>query len=153
MQKGSLPNFSHKLLPTIKKEKRNNKGLCSVSQHIVRNAPFLRQIASCRSNDRFTKLLSAAGPEQLLCLVECSLNLLRGRLPLSRRRLNRLRPHATNIRELSRARSAVAARRTLQQGNQTGAGVPLIASLVVGTLLPFILERVEKKIFPSESTN
>lgn len=125
--------------------------------HIQRNLHFLKQLACCGKNpSRCATLLASAGPEQLLCLVECCLNLLRGRVPINRRRLEALRPHAAQIRALSRSRSAESVRKQLaaatasqshlqrqKQGGpaQTGRGIPLIP-LVVGSLLPIIIEKV-----------
>jgi len=127
----------------------NKQQLPQPSAHIRRNTPFLRKLAHCRSHKRCVQLLAGAGPEQLLCLVECCLNLLRHRqLPVKRSRLLRLRPYASQIRALSRARSARSARAHLLSPTtthhhlqQTGKGIPLIASLVVNTLLPILIDR------------
>jgi hypothetical protein len=122
-----------------------------ITAHIRRNTPFLHKFALCRSQKRCAQLLAGAGPEQLLCLVECCLNLLRHRqLPLRPCRLLRLRPYAAQIRTLSRARSASSARAHLLASNtQVGKGVPLIASLVVSTLLPLLIDKAIEAVAPS----
>ena len=57
------------------------------SKHIRRNAQFLRNLAVCRSPLKRQTLLANAGPEQLLCIVECCMNILKGRVcPVKNRR-------------------------------------------------------------------
>lgn len=138
---------------TIENCKKSRSKHC-LSVHVRRNLHFLKQLARCRKQpERCSKLLESAGPEQLLCLVECCLNLLRGRVQINRRRLEALRPHAAQIRALSRSRSAQSVRKqlttdiNLPEGKgegQTGRGIPLIP-LVVGSLLPIIIEKAVNK--------
>lgn len=112
-----------------------------ISPHIRRNVYFLKRLAKCRSAERCQHLLAQAGPEQLLCLVECCLNLLHGRLPIQKRHLQRLSAHAPVIRALSKVRSERQAQKHLLQ---TGAGVPALLPVIASALLPIILETVLK---------
>jgi hypothetical protein len=125
-----------------KKGKQQQQKQLQISAHIKRNGHFLKSIAHCRSRERCAHLLSSAGPEQLLCLVECCLNLLAGRVPIAKRKLKRLQAYASEIRALSKARTPVGVRRRLQQ---TGGGLPLIP-IVVSALLPIIIERAIESI-------
>jgi hypothetical protein len=138
--------------PTISKStsSKSNKKF-AISGHIRRNIHFLQRIAACRTirhHNRLRQILSASGPEQLLCLVECCLNLLRGRIPKPKQRLlNRLRSQAPQLRAFCKARSARTAREHLQQ---EGGGLPALIPLVISAVLPVIVEKVIDKISNSQ---
>lgn len=140
----------------VKKKQRGCRGnslndkspAIKISDYVQRNAHFLARVAHCRSAKRYQRLLSVAGPEQLLCLVECCLNLLAGRSRIRQKLFERLQPYADQIRQLSRVRSVKKARQHLQEGGgQAGRGLPLFIPLVVSTLLPLIVERAATKVF------
>lgn len=119
-----------------------------LSPHILRNVDFLRALAgSKRAKCRRNTLIERASPEQLLCLVEICLNILRARLPLNRRQRRQLLAHAHHIRQLSRVRSAQAARRLLLSSPpQTGRGIfiPIAASLLANLAVPLIEEAIHR---------
>ncbi|KAL3085774.1 hypothetical protein niasHS_009523 [Heterodera schachtii] len=85
--------------------------------------------------------------EQLLCLVESALNILRARVPIKRRHLDRLRQRASDVRTLSRVRSTRSARRLLLNAHapsatQTGRGIPPLVGLLASVLVPVLVQRV-----------
>lgn len=116
-----------------------------LSAHVRRNVHFLEKIAGCKKNPkRCAQLIAEAGAEQLLCIVECCLNLLRGRVAIRGRRLEHLRPYAAQIRAISRARCAKRAKSQLEKEQQSGRGVPLLP-LIVGSILPVIVDQIFNK--------
>ena len=109
-----------------------------VSPLIDKNVSFLQNI--CKPKNTI-HLIQRATDEQLLCLVEICLNILKGRLPLKPQHLKKLRKHAQILRRLARTRTSRSAKNLLlQQGN----GLPAIASLVARIVLPIISNLVEK---------
>lgn len=100
-----------------------------LSPVIVKNTPFLYRLAkTARANKKRLELIQQASAEQLLCIVEICLNILRSRVPLTRSQLGKLAEHAELIRKVSRARTERTARRLLL----TGKGLP--AALLVKAL-------------------
>jgi len=74
---------------------------------IEKNAGFLNNLLSCsKSKMAVNKIISNASDEQLLCLVEICLNLLKGRLPFHKNRIQNLQNQASLLRKISRSRSA-----------------------------------------------
>ena len=141
---------------------KNKNSALRISAHVKRNAHFLERVARCkRSPTKCVRILADAGPEQLLCLVECCLNLLRGRLPpLRRSQLEKLRPHASQLRSFSGVRSARSARQKLQEMSsssastlrgrhkgqqQHGAGLQALIPIVASAILPFVLEQIMER--------
>uniref|UniRef100_A0A914HMP6 AAA+ ATPase domain-containing protein n=1 Tax=Globodera rostochiensis TaxID=31243 RepID=A0A914HMP6_GLORO len=128
------------------------------SEHVKRNVRFFQQLkAAGRSQHRYRALVAGATSEQLLCLVECALNILRSRVPIQRRHLQHLRRQATNVRQLSKVRSRRAARQLLLRdpssssvtaataaeadGVQSGRGLPPLVGLLASVLLPVLIQR------------
>ncbi|KAL3115095.1 hypothetical protein niasHT_017939 [Heterodera trifolii] len=89
------------------------------------------------SHKKRRHLLSTAGCEELLTLVEICLNLLNGSFCLTRKQKQKLLPFANTIRRLARVRSEQSARKLIlqqQQPQQEG------GSLFVPLLAPILLE-------------
>lgn len=109
-----------------------------------RNRPFLQALTRCRAGHKQRALVASASSEQLLCLVECALNILRSRVPLQKRHLRRLKQQATGVREVSKSRSARQARQLLlrQPRQQSGRGLPALAGLLAQVLVPVLIDRV-----------
>ena len=110
-----------------------------LSPHIVKNSEFLTQLSKTRrANKRRLVLLQQATTEQLLCLVEICLNILKARLPLKNVQKRQLYAYADTIRRLSRVRSASSAKRIIlssQKGCGSLAGfVPILANLIMPIL-------------------
>lgn len=108
---------------------------------------FLDRMArNRRSARKIHAEVGTASSEQLLCLVEICLNILRKRVPLKGRLLRRLRAHAEQIRALSRARSANRVLRILHQQQQHGRGIPAVAGLVASVVLPWLSTYINKSM-------
>ncbi|KAL3093850.1 hypothetical protein niasHS_004220 [Heterodera schachtii] len=119
-----------------------------LSEHVRRNIDFFKQLKAARgSPPRCQALVAGASSEQLLCLVESALNILRARVPIQRRHLDRLRQRASDVRTLSRVRSIRSARRLLLNAHapstaQTGRGIPPLVGLLASVLVPVLVQRV-----------
>ncbi len=113
---------------------------------VVRNADFLRQLARCRSYKSTRHLIDQASIDQLLCIVEICLNLVKDRLVLPRRLSRRLQPHVDTINQLARRRSAQSTRRLiLSTQPQVGRGVPaLVASVLVPLVADWVIEKFKE---------
>ncbi|KAL3068316.1 hypothetical protein niasHS_016596 [Heterodera schachtii] len=119
-----------------------------LSEHVRRHIDFFQQLKAARgSPPRCQALVAGASSEQLLCLVESALNILRARVPIQRRHLDRLRQRASDVRTLSRVRSTRSARRLLLNAHapsatQTGRGIPPLVGLLASVLVPVLVQRV-----------
>jgi hypothetical protein len=113
---------------------------------ITKSIKFLKKLANSQKNsNKIRDLVGKATNEELLSLVEISLNLLQSRIPLvARTKLKRLANQADLIRRLSRSRTASSARHLLAN-QQSGRGIPQIAGLLASTFLPIIIEKLMKK--------
>ncbi|KAL3092068.1 hypothetical protein niasHS_004231 [Heterodera schachtii] len=88
---------------------------------LARNESFLETLCNAKkAND----LIRVATDEQLLCLVEICLNILKGRVPLRPRHLKKLQAHALVLRRLARTRCSRSAKKVLLQH---GDGLPAIS--------------------------
>jgi len=113
---------------------------------IEKNANFLNNLLTCsRSKNAVNKIISNASDEQLLCLVEICLNLLKGRLPFHKNRIQNLQNQASLLRKISRSRSASSAKRLLLCDKiQNGRGFPPVAGLLASLIVPLIAENFVK---------
>ncbi|KAL3075379.1 hypothetical protein niasHT_006563 [Heterodera trifolii] len=104
---------------------------------LARNESFLETLCNAKkAND----LIRDATDEQLLCLVEICLNILKGRVPLRTRHLNKLKAHAQVLRRLARTRCSRSAKKVLLQH---GDGLPAIVGLIASIALPLIADVIE----------
>lgn len=118
--------------------------MLNIGERPLRNLDFIRALAGCKSKKSTQQLLHSAGADQLLCLVEICLNLVKDRYILSRRARNRLCKHSEHINALARKRSDRTTRSwCLANAPQRGRGVPAI---VASVLAPLIAKLVLKKI-------
>ena len=128
----------------------------NISDYVMENADWIRQIAAarqhlqrgqgclkkgtvrdtikCNRNNKllisshYRALISEANADQLLELVECCFNILNGKVPLNAKDRQYLAKYARHARALSRVRTANSARRALlQQKPQHGRGFPVAA--------------------------
>ncbi|KAL3087172.1 hypothetical protein niasHS_005411 [Heterodera schachtii] len=94
----------------------------TVGQRVLDNYEYLKVLGRTTSHKKRRHLLSSAGCEELLTLVEICLNLLNGSFCLTRKQKQKLLPFANTIRRLARVRSEQSARKLiLQQPQQEGA--------------------------------
>ncbi|KAL3109437.1 hypothetical protein niasHT_015282 [Heterodera trifolii] len=92
-----------------------------VGQRVLDNYEYLKSLGRTTSHKKRRHLLSSAGCEELLTLVEICLNLLNGSFCLTRKQKQKLLPFANTIRRLARVRSEQSARKLiLQQPQQEG---------------------------------
>ncbi|KAL3117847.1 hypothetical protein niasHT_001438 [Heterodera trifolii] len=102
---------------------------------VLDNYEYLKSLGKTTSHKKRRHLLSTAGCEELLTLVEICLNLLNGSFCLTRKQKQKLLPFANTIRRLARVRSEQSARKLiLQQPQQEG------GSLFAPLLAPILLE-------------
>lgn len=104
------------------------------------NEKFLRQIVQSKKSGQH-ELVKCATDEQILCLVEICLNILKGRVPLRKSHLKKLRQQAHSLRKLARTRSSRSAKHVLLQQGQ---GVPAIAGLLTSIIVPLITNAINK---------
>jgi len=112
-----------------------------VSDQVLQNVDFLRRVASTRSERKRRRYLADANADQLLAIVECCFNVLRARVPLTRRQRARLAEHAHYIRSVSRVRTETGARKVIQGGD----------GIAIATLLIPVLAEAARAIFSSSA--
>ena len=89
---------------------------------IKRQASFLRAVLREADANKRKQLLQLANADQINTVSELVLNVLKGHAPRSRYTIERLRPHANVLRQLSKPGSSIKRRRQLTM-DQTGAGL------------------------------
>lgn len=102
----------------------------AVGPRIIRNIPFLKRLGRCTSVRKRIRLVHNASEDELLSLVEISLNILKGNFSLTQRQMNKLLAYVDEVRKLSRSRSPRKAREIVQKG-----GNMFLASLIAPVLL------------------
>ncbi|KAL3112588.1 hypothetical protein niasHT_018599 [Heterodera trifolii] len=79
----------------------------TVGQRVLDNYEYLKSLGRTTSHKKRRHLLSTAGCEELLTLVEICLNLLNGSFCLTRKQKQKLLPFANTIRRLARRRRVI----------------------------------------------
>lgn len=90
-----------------------------VGDIVERNRGFLKLLASTASSRRRAKLIADATSEELLAVVEISVNILKYRFRPRANHMKKLAISADYIRKLARARTPNSARNLLRKGNQS----------------------------------
>lgn len=118
--------------------------LSKFSPLICQNKNFFDKLKQfSRSRRKVKEVLQQATDAELLCLVECCLNILKGRLPLTNRQLSIMKKQSQILRKLARSRSASTARTLLLKGvGQKGDGLPLVPAILASVVLPLITETI-----------
>ena len=114
-----------------------------VSPLVHSKLDFLKKISKTLSSKKQKVIIQSADTEELLALVEISLNILRNRVPLRKSHFKKLASQADQIRRLSRARTPSTARRILLENSsrlQNGRGIPAFAPILAGILIPIITD-------------
>ena len=91
-------------------------------ERLKRQAPFLRAVLREADANKRKQLLHQANADQINSMTELVLNVLKGTAPRSRYTIERLRPHAEALRQMSKPRSSIKQRRQVMI-DQTGAGL------------------------------
>ena len=90
---------------------------------IHRQAPFLRSVLRQADANKRKQLLQLANADQINTISELVLNVIKGAVPSrSRYTLDRLRPHAEPLRQMSKRGSSIKRRRQIMI-DQTGSGL------------------------------
>lgn len=89
---------------------------------LERQAPFLQAVLREADANKRKQLLQLANADQINTVSELVLNVLKGHAPRSRYTIDRLRPHAQVLRQMSKPRSSIKRRREVMI-HQTGAGL------------------------------
>ncbi|KAL3068191.1 hypothetical protein niasHS_016437 [Heterodera schachtii] len=113
----------------------------TVGQRVLDNYEYLKSLGRTTSHKKRRHLLSTAGCEELLSLVEICLNLLNGSFCLTRKQKQKLLPFANTIRRLARVRSEQSARKLILQQQPQQEGGSLFAPL----LAPILLEAAPRE--------
>ncbi|KAL3119383.1 hypothetical protein niasHT_003991 [Heterodera trifolii] len=111
---------------------------------LARNESFLETLCNAK---KVNHLIRDATDEQLLCLVEICLNILKGRVPLRTQHLNKLKAHALVLRRLARTRCSRSAKKVLLQH---GDGLPAIMGLIASIALPLIADHTKRYLLVPE---
>ena len=115
------------------------------SKLIKQNCNFLKNVQKHgRNRSTVHQLMSGATDRQLLCFVEICFNILKGRVPLSKRQLYRLQRQAHLLRKLSRIRTVCSARHLLTKP-QHGRGIPAVAGVLASILVPMLSDAIFSK--------
>src|SRR5437763_32086 len=93
------------------------------------NREFLEKLSKSRSLQKRNKMLADASAEEILTLLEITINMLKFRIKLTNQQKKKLAHHADYLRKLSRARSEKTTRNILQQD-----GGSVLPSLVLSFL-------------------
>ena len=111
-----------------------------ISNLVIKNFTFLKKLCRTNSNKKREELIKCASFEELLSLVEISLNVLKQKFVLTTKQKKRLLPFAEQIRKLSSRRSIEGARKTIQ----IGGGAFLV------TLLAPVVWEIAKQLIKNE---
>ena len=101
------------------------------SKRFKRNLPLLKRLKNCRSPQLRMQILRNADVDFLICLIECIVNVLQGRVSIKEGQKRRLLKHAETLRTLSKIRSRQLLRKKLVQ---SGTGISIIP-LILGPVL------------------
>ena len=86
-----------------------------MSKRMKRSLPYLQIMAACKPKLRKT-LLEHAPAEVVLAICKCSLNLLKGVIPLSPRQKRLLSRYKTHLRALANRKVSRKMKKTSQKG-------------------------------------
>lgn len=103
----------------------------TVGPNFLANFDYLKKISCTKSPKKFHKLLEDAPPEVLLCITEAALNILKNNFKLKNSQLEKLKPHAKIVREISRSRTPKKTKTLIQSGNGFPAALPLLLPILI----------------------
>jgi hypothetical protein len=120
--------------------------ISNISPLVQNNANYLANVhKNGRRRLALDALIRNASDVELLCFVEICLNVLKGRVPLRKKHVQRMRTQADLLRRLSRSKCPASARRMLltrQLNPQTGRGLPAVAGLLASVVAPMFVEKL-----------
>jgi hypothetical protein len=106
----------------------------TISQSVLDNLLFLKKITKTKSPKNRQRYLKLATTNELLSIIECAYNILKGRFNLTSRQKSRLFPQIEIVRRIGRTRSS----RGLHTILQKGGGLAVLPAL----LAPIIIEAI-----------
>jgi len=106
----------------------------SIGQSVIDNLLFLKKITKSKSLKKQSRYLKLATDSELLAIIECAYNILKGRITLTKRQKNRLIPHIEIIRQIGRSRTSKGIKKVLQRGG----GIGILPAL----LTPILIEAI-----------
>ena len=106
---------------------------------IVDNLEFLKKISKVKSIPKRNRLLKEASSEEILSILETSINILKFRVNLNARQRNRLLKYADFIRKLARQRTEKSTRKILQTGE--GAVLPALLIPIIAQVVSSLINK------------
>ena len=106
-----------------------------MSERLREFAPRLRLLAKCSHSSKERWLENNLNDSLILCLCECSLNILRGNIPLQPKQKMVLAKHKEDLRKLIDKKISIKKKKEiLQDGGFIGALLAPIVSILSGLL-------------------
>ena len=102
----------------------------AIPQSVVDNLLFLKKISKTKSPKNRQRYLKLATTNELLAIIECAYNILKGRFRLTSRQKNRLAPQIDIVRRIGRARSPRGLHSILQKGGGLAALPAFLAPII-----------------------
>ncbi len=120
----------------------SNACATAMSRLILRNAKAIETIARTRSQRRRKEIAKQASKDLVNAFSEGALNVVKGKVPLSKKRYNSLKRYKKQLETLSSRRSSLKSRKAvLQRGGFLG----LLASVLVPTIASLITATVSRR--------
>jgi len=106
-----------------------------MSARVKKFLPFLKRIRRMADKAR-REYVKKCDKQFIDCVSECSVNVIKGNVPLTVRQKSALRRRRNDLRALSRRKTSLKAKRKiLQKGGFLGSLLPPVLSLLGGLLL------------------
>lgn len=107
-------------------------------QIVYDNLDWLKRAARIRSIQKRNTLIEAANSDQILAILECAINVLKGRAKFTSRQKQRLIAHADFLRKLARKRSERQTKRFIIQQGQ-GAVLPALLIPIISNIISSLI--------------
>jgi len=103
---------------------------------LLRNSDKLKKVCKLKTDKSRNKFVSKADNDFIACLVECSANILRGKVPLKAKQKKELGKHLKFLRNISKDRKVDSTRHKLGQagGFLPALIIPVLTALAVTTV-------------------
>ena len=121
------------------------------SKKLKRWAPILKALITLTPSER-SHILRNAKPELIAAISECTDNLLRGAVPLSKAQLGKLRKHRKQLHTLASNQIGLGRKKAILSNRQTGGFLPLLLAPLAGVLGSVLGEVVSGAIRRSQET-
>ncbi len=107
---------------------------------LLKNLEHMKHIRKLKTNNSRKRYISVADDDLIACLVECSVNILKGNVKLTKKHKTSLKRHLKFLRSVGKERRVPAARtKLIQSGGLIPAIVaPILAALAATTVSELI---------------